>query len=246
MSEGDSEFDTSLMKEMEGNEQGASSSQEVQSNLAALHQMEQETAERFTAKSAERSRAILMHGGTKVQEWICEELNALKLEWDAIKETIANNMKALEILSQKEVGMDPRNMRKCSHVLAELMGNDIEGEEQSEFKIHEDSSVESQATKRYKLKLIPNNLPQFGMAEGEIMDPEEFTQRFQVCLKAYDQDMDKNWQRLLQMCMPMNSFAWLEDMLEDDMPWSMVKALLVKHYGDPQKQTVRYQSLLTM
>jgi len=72
------------------------------------------------------------------------------------------------------------------------------------------------------------------------MDPEEFMQRFQVCLKAYDQDVDKNWQRLLQMCMPMNSFAWLEDMLEDDMPWSMVKALLVKHYSDPQKQTVRY------
>jgi len=100
-----------------------------------------------------------MHGGTKVQEQICKELNVLKLEWDVIKETIANNTKALEILSQKEAGMDPRNMRKHGHILAELMGNDIEGEEQSEFEIHEDSSVESQATKRYKLKLIPNNLP---------------------------------------------------------------------------------------
>ncbi|PVU94745.1 hypothetical protein BB559_002938 [Furculomyces boomerangus] len=80
--------------------------------------------------------------------------------------------------------------------------------------------------------LVPTNLPTFKIDKDSVNDAERFLLSVKRVLVAHGMDLDKNWFRILPICVKETVAIWIEQNLNSDQTWNQMSQMFIKQYTD--------------
>jgi len=79
---------------------------------------------------------------------------------------------------------------------------------------------------------VPSNLPSFRHGPNPVANVADFTNLFELQLRAYGLEFDEHWSRLLPLSLSVSDYKWCRKHIQETTSWRQARAMLLEQFGN--------------